>query len=170
MASDLEPCPHCGRESFGNAGARAQHVSSCAEEAKKYQQNGNQETVEPTIEPAQDQQDQRQPPQRQTGGGDIAKAGEQMAGGLASTLDDDAPLEERKEGVKKLTSLVGGALNGLMEQRERKAQREQERAKNANIEEADDKPQCECGLTFSRIPRNANRISCPECGREYEVN
>jgi len=166
MASDLDPCPHCGRDDFGNAGARSQHVSSCGETAKKYQKETQTEAKEPQIEPAQPD---TQPPARQQQGDDIAKAGEQMAGGLASTLDEDAPIEERKSGVKKLTSLLGGALTGVMEQREQKAQQEEQRAQNANLQEATDKPQCECGLTFSRIPRNADRISCPECGREYVV-
>jgi len=170
MASDLDPCEYCGREDFGNAGARTQHVRSCKEEAKKYQQNTQTEAQTPTIESAETGGSRSVPDRQQEGGEGIEQAGEQLAGGLSATLDEDAPLGQRKEGVKKLFSLASGAINGVMEQREQKARREEERAKNASLEEVDDKPECvECGLTFSRIPSNADRISCPECGHEYQV-
>ena len=163
--AELEPCPHCGRDDFGNAGARTQHVRSCAEEAQKYQQNGGGETKQPKIEPADNQQN-AQPP---AATGDLATAGEQLASGMSAALDEDAPVEQRKTGIKKLGELVTGAMGGLMEHREQKAAQEEQRARNTNLQQVEDKPQCECGLTFSKIPANAQRISCPECGREYEV-
>lgn len=171
--ADLEPCPHCGRDDFGNAGARTQHVRSCAEQAKKYQQNGGggtQQTQQqaqakqPTIEPADEQQQTTPAPTD-----DLASAGETMANGLSSALDEDAPLEQRKSGIKKLGELVTGAVSGVMEHRERKAQQEEQRARGSDLQPVEDKPNCECGLTFSKIPANADRISCPECGREYQV-
>jgi len=176
MASDsessLDPCPHCQRDDFGNAGARTQHVRSCREEAKKYQQNqnGGGGAAEPQIERVDGNNQQTKPQRRQGSVDDLEAAGETMANGISSSLDDDAPLEERKNGIKKVASLAGGIINGVMEHKEQKAAREEQRAKQANLTEAQDKPQCECGLTFSRIPANADRISCPECGREYEVN
>jgi len=173
MASSLDPCPHCNRDDFGNAGARSQHVKSCAEQAKKYQQGGGSNGGVPAAQQqAQARKPQIEPTREQRGGvpaGDLSTAGEQMASGLSSALDEDAPLQQRKSGVKKLTQLVGGALNGVMEHREQKARQEEQRARSSNLQPVEDKPQCECGLTFSKIPANADRISCPECGREYEV-
>jgi len=162
--AELEPCPHCGRDDFGNAGARTQHVRSCEEKAQKYQQNGGGETKQPQIEPAGQQQTQAP-----AAADDLATAGEQLASGMSAALDEDAPVEQRKTGIKKLGELVTGAMGGLMEHREQKAAQEEQRARNTNLQEVEDKPQCECGLTFSKIPANASRISCPECGREYEV-
>jgi len=162
--AELEPCPHCGRDDFGNAGGRTQHVRSCAEEAQTYQQNGGGETKQPQIEPADQQQTQAP-----AATDDLATAGEQLASGMSAALDEDAPVEQRKTGIKKLGELVTGAMGGLMEHREQKAAQEEQRARNTNLQEVEDKPQCECGLTFSKIPANASRISCPECGREYEV-
>lgn len=168
--AELEPCPHCGRDDFGNAGARTQHVRSCEEKAQKYQQNGGggaQQTQakQPKIEPAEQQQ--TQPPAATD---DLATAGEQLASGMSAALDEDAPVEQRKTGIKKLGELVTGAMGGLMEHREQKAAQEEQRARNTNLQEVEDKPECvACGLTFSKIPANAARISCPECGKEYEV-
>lgn len=162
---DIEPCPHCQRDDFGNKGARTQHVRSCAEQAKKYQENGQQDTKSPRIEPATSEKQQTVEP----AGDDLASAGETMANGLSSALDEDAPLEQRKSGIKKLGELVTGAVSGVMEHRERKAQQEEQRARGSDLQPVEDKPQCECGLTFSKIPANADRISCPECGREYRV-
>lgn len=104
------------------------------------------------------------------GAGELAAAGEAMASGLSGALDEDAPLEQRKDGVKQLGSLVSGVVNGVMSYREQKQQQKEERARNASLEETTDKPSCECGLTFTEIPLSAERIACPECGREYEVN
>lgn len=165
MAS-LDPCPHCGRDEFGNAGARAQHVRSCGEKAEKYQEQKT-EPQEPSIEPAPNQTQTQQPAVR---GSDLGTAGEQLASGMSAALDEDAPLQQRKSGIKQLGELVTGALGGVMEHREKKAAQEEQRARNTNLQPVEDKPQCECGMTFSKIPANANRISCPECGREYKVN
>jgi Zn finger protein HypA/HybF involved in hydrogenase expression len=88
---------------------------------------------------------------------------------MSAALDEDAPVEQRKTGIKKLGELVTGAFGGIMEHKEQKAAQEEQRARGTDLEPADDKPQCECGLTFSKIPANASRISCPECGREYKV-
>lgn len=102
-------------------------------------------------------------------GEELAAAGETMASGLSGALDEDAPVEQRKEGVKQLGSLVSGILGGVMEYRDQKQSRKKERARQADLEETTDKPSCECGLTFTEIPLNAERVACPECGREYEV-
>ena len=103
------------------------------------------------------------------GAEELAAAGETMASGLSGALDEDAPLQQRKEGVKQLGSLVSGVLNGVMDYQERKQNRKEKRAQEANLEETTDKPTCECGLTFTEIPLNADRIACPECGKEYSV-
>lgn len=100
---------------------------------------------------------------------ELASAGEAMASGLSGALDEDAPIEQRKSGVKQLGSLLSGVVNGVMDYQERKQNRKEERARNADLQETTDKPSCECGLTFTEIPLSADRIACPECGREYEV-
>jgi len=164
--AELDPCPHCGRDDFGNAGARTQHVRSCAKQAEKYQQK-QAEPQQAEIEPAKPAQTQQPAPVQN---GDLSTAGEQLASGMSAALDEDAPVQQRKTGIKKLGELVTGALGGVMEHREQKAAQEEQRARQTNLQPVEDKPQCECGMTFSKIPANADRISCPECGREYKVS
>lgn len=162
MAS-IEPCPHCGRDGFGNAGARTQHVRSCERKAEQYQQN--QQPEPQTLETVDNTQEATAPARQE----DVSTAGEQLASGIASAVDEDAPVEERKGAIKQLTSLTGGLVSGLMEHKEQKKRQAEQRARNANVEKVEDKPQCECGATFAAIPPNAERVQCPECGREYRV-
>lgn len=128
----------------------------------------DQNSGDPQIERVSGGSDPK-PPSTHRSAGELGAAGETMATGLSSALDDDAPLEQRKSGVKQLGSLVSGIVNGVMEHKERKQRLEEKRAKEAQLEPVEDKPSCECGFTFSRLPQNASRISCPQCGREYEV-
>ena len=170
MSDDLDPCPYCGRDEFGNAGARAQHVRACEEEAEKYQQadesEGEAQEVQ-TIQPARSAQEQQNNLPAARDGTD--GVGETLGLSVAGALDDDAPVEKRTEGVKKVANLAGGLLSGFMHHREQKQERQEEQAKRSNLEPVEDKPQCECGAVFSRIPENADRVRCPECGREYRV-
>jgi hypothetical protein len=167
--SDMDPCPVCSRDDFGNAGARAQHVRACREKAEQYgggAPDSSEKAATETVEaaPATDNQNPR-------GGTEpLADVGENMATGLSATLDEEAPLETRKKGVKSVTSLAGGLLNGIMEYKQKKQQRQEQNARQSGVEPVEDKPECaNCGLTFSEIPENAERISCPECGAEYRV-
>jgi len=163
----MDPCPHCGRDDFGNPGGRTQHVRACREKAEKFKDDTPDD--DPQIVEAEPARGGGGPPAPQQDSGGVDTAGEQMATGLAAAFDDEAPVQERKTAVKKATSLVGGVLSGLMEHREQKEQRAKRRAKESSVEQVEDKPGCECGLTFARIPPNADRIQCPECGREYQV-
>jgi len=129
---------------------------------------GDDNSGDPRIERVSGETD-RPSPSIQRSGDELGAAGETMATGLSSALDNDAPLEQRKSGVMQLGSLVSGIVNGVMEHKERKQRLEEKRAKEAQLEPVEDKPSCECGFTFSRLPQNASRISCPHCGREYEV-
>lgn len=170
--AELDPCPYCGQDGFGNAGARTQHVNACQRDAEKYtnqQQQTQPDTVDSNGSSSGAEPSLRQTTQTTPDDNALASAGEDMASGLSATLDEDAPVETRKEGVKNLASLAGGLLNGVMDYKAKKEQVEEERARNVDLQQTQDKPSCECGLTFSRIPQNAQRVSCPECGREYEV-
>ncbi len=177
--AELDPCPYCGRDDFGNAGARSQHVRACKVKAEQYNDSQSEEdTVEATpakadSKPAQSGSQRAAAPDNQNPSGNdsaLARAGESMASGLAATLDEDAPVETRKKGVSNLTSLVGGLMGGVMEYRNEKNRREEQNARNVGLEQVEDKPECaNCGLTFSQIPENAERVSCPECGAEYRV-
>jgi hypothetical protein len=177
MADSLDPCPVCGEEfDHNNAGARTNHVRACREKKEKYSQGGGREQPQQAqqaeqaeveaIRPTEDQsQQQGELPANQT-----STAGEGIGTGIASALDDDAPIQQRAEGVKEVASLAGGLLSGIMQHREQKEQRQKQRAKSANIEKVEDKPQCgECGAVFSKIPETADRIQCPHCGVEYRV-
>jgi len=164
--AELDPCPHCGEGDWGNAGARAQHVKSCGKEAEKYAQTRQLETqtVEP-VEPNNTPPAQNAPQDENA----LQQAGETVSSSLSAALDENAPTEQKKAGVKQLTSLIGGVVSGVVDYRDQKEEMEKQRARNANVEPTDDKPSCECGLTFTRIPQNVDRIACPECGREYRV-
>jgi len=167
--TELDPCPYCGRDGFGNAGGRTQHVNSCRREAESDTQQPRPATADSNTSSGGREASLRQTTQTTPDDNALATAGEDMASGLSATLDEDAPVETRKEGVKNLASLAGGLLNGVMDYKAKKEQVEEERARNVDLQQTQDKPSCECGLTFSRIPQNAQRVSCPECGREYEV-
>jgi len=44
--SDLDPCPYCGRDDFGNAGARQNHVDACGDtETEQERSNGDVDDV-----------------------------------------------------------------------------------------------------------------------------
>lgn len=170
--SETDACPHCGRSDFGNAGARTQHVRACAEEAKKYQQNGGGGPTDPESQQAQVVK------MESAGGGSGSQSmpapsdpdgGESFGMAVAGALDEDAPPAQRQEGVKKVAGLIGELASGFMQHKTQKDQRQRQRAQQADVEPAEDKPQCECGATFVKIPQAASRIECGECGREYRV-
>lgn len=161
MADTVEPCPVCGKTfDHSNEGARKNHIRACREEAEKYRQHDGGETV--PVETADSNAD--------LPASDPADAGEGIGAGIGSALDEDAPIEDRAEGMKQVASLAGGLFSGLMRQRDQKKQRQRQRAKEANLEPVDDKPACEnCGATFSVIPEHATRVSCTQCGTEHRV-
>lgn len=111
---------------------------------------------------AAEMQTQEQAAQMQAGG-------EQVAQTLAPAFDDNASVEERAEGAMRVTQLAGGLLSGFMKYNAAQREAAQQNAKTANIQPVEDKPQCECGFTFSEIPPDVDRIQCESCGREYEV-
>lgn len=95
--------------------------------------------------------------------------GEQIANSLAAAFDENANIQERSEGVMRGTNILGGLISGFMKRNERQRRAEQQRAVGADIQPVEDKPQCECGFTFSRIPTGASRVQCENCGAEYEI-
>ena len=166
-----EKCPNCGRDDFDSEDEREGHVDACESKWRAEQPAEADGGTEPDSKPPAARAES---PNVQRAGGagaveELSEAGEVMASGLSGALDEDAPLEQRKDGVKQLGSLLSGVVNGVMDYKERKEARKEERARNADLEPTTDKPSCECGLTFTEIPERAERISCPECGREYEV-
>ena len=46
--SDLDPCPYCARDDFGNAGARQNHVDACGD--TETEQEIEKEEVEERLE------------------------------------------------------------------------------------------------------------------------
>lgn len=160
MAETVDPCPHCGQTfDHNNEGARKNHIRACREEAEKYQQ---QQPDPPQVQEAE--------PNGGLPASEPADAGEGIGAGIGSALDDDAPIEQRAEGMKQVASLAGGLFSGLMRHRDQKKKRQQQRAKQADLEPVDDKPHCEeCGATFSAIPETATRVQCSQCGTEYRV-
>lgn len=165
----MKPCPHCGRSDFGNKGARKQHVVNCNDS------QGNSEVVEATAEPEVVPVDDQQENQRQSdlatpSDGSVEDLGGALAESVSRTFDEDTPVEERKEGISTLTQLIAGAGKKALERRRQKQERQEQRAKNADIEPVEDKPHCQsCGATFTHIPQNAERIQCGNCGKEYVV-
>lgn len=160
MSHDTDPCPYCGRDDFGNPGARSQHVESHDEAGPA----GGDEDVQ-TLETVDDQQ-AAAPAPASTG----ETAGEAIGKILSVVGDETAPTEQRKDAVKTGTALFGEVLSGMIDQRDRRRERAEERAKNAEIEPVEDKPSCvNCGATFSAMPPGAERVRCPECRQEYRV-
>lgn len=160
--AELDPCPHCGRTDFGNAGARAQHIKSCVE--------GNGQTESVTLETV-DETQQEAAPQPQDQGPATAEAGKQIGTGLSVAMDSSAPTQERMAAVQSAANLLSGLINGRMEYEEQRRERAEQRAKNANLVPVDDKPKCgNCGATFAQIPPGAERVQCPECLTEYRVD
>jgi len=71
--SDLDPCPYCGREDFGNAGARQNHVDACRDTDTE-QEIGKEEVEERLEEKALEIQDKEKlTPQDRTEAAELIK-------------------------------------------------------------------------------------------------
>jgi hypothetical protein len=149
----VRPCPNCGRDDFGNEGARTNHVRTCdsANEPAVIEPESGEQTADRPANPEQRRSD-----------------GESLGSGIAATFDEDAPVEQRKEGAKNLAGLAGELISGVFDYRKQKSERQKKRAQESSVEQVTDKPQCECGAVFSQIP-DRERIKCGSCGREYRV-
>lgn len=98
-----------------------------------------------------------------------AEGGMAIADMLSALSDDSQPVEERQQAIVEGTQVFGSVLARGVQKREEQKQRERERARNAELEEVEETPSCECGADFDRIP-DSDRIRCDECGRVYEVD
>jgi len=71
---DLDPCPYCGREDFGNAGARQNHVDACRDTTRDEQEIEKEEVEERLEEKALEIQDKEKlTPQDRTEAAELIK-------------------------------------------------------------------------------------------------
>lgn len=115
--------------------------------------------------------------QRQQGGGGGApvargepeSAGDALAQGALALTSDEASTVEQAEAFKGIGGVVLEGISRFTKYQQQVNQKQEEHAKNVDLQEATDKPQCKCGYVFSRIPRGKERVTCPECSMEYRV-
>lgn len=163
--ADGPTCQYCG-EPFGNAGAKANHERACPhnpENAPDTAPQQGQAAAPPTRQP----QGQGGPMTPAQGGG--------LGAGLADTLYvlrnfDEMPSDVRRETVSQATSIAGSALNRWLDLREADIQRQEEMAKNAQLEPADEFPTCpECDYQFDADDLGGDSVRCPSCDSLFNV-
>jgi Zn finger protein HypA/HybF involved in hydrogenase expression len=121
------------------------------------------------------QQPQRHEGGRQGRGGVPAaqqpeSAGDALAQSALAVTSDEATQSDRVEALSGLGSVVLDGAVRFAKYREQVDKQQEEHAKGVELEKAVDKPRCvECDYVFSKVPQTAERITCPECGEEYEV-
>lgn len=154
----MPECQYCGK-TIGNEGAKTNHERSCDHN--------------PANQPDQEQVParRRQPEEAPVTQGAPADAG----AGIADTLFvlanfDEMPSDVRRESIKQGTSILGGVLNRWLDLREANMERQEQRARNAQLEPVEDLPECaECGYQFSVEELRGDHTRCPGCERLYNV-
>lgn len=101
--------------------------------------------------------------------GQAESAGDALAQSAVAVTSEEASQSEKAEALTGLGGVLLEAGSRFVKYRENIDRQQEEHAKGVEIEKATDKPRCECGYVFSQIPQTANRVSCPDCGEEYEV-
>lgn len=171
-AGDGPTCPLCGTtrvdiEFDGDGQQRQQRQQT--DHSRQQQAHG---------QGGQRQQQQAQTPARgggQSHGGGVPAAQQPESAGdaIARTLlasGEDASPEQKAEAAKSIGGVVVDTASRFIKYKSEVRKRKQQHAKDAEIQKVEDKPRCvECGFVFSELPIGQDRVTCPDCGEEYEI-
>lgn len=166
--ADKPTCRHCN-ETFGNAGAKANHESACPYNPENApDQHTRQPQGQQAAPPARQPQGEAAPPARRGGG---AGVGGTLVDAAIAVADDDLPQEARRSAIRNGLGMVGDAIFRWQEYRERKMEEQDRRAANVELQEVVEYPTCECGYQFGGedIGLNQEKARCPSCDRLYEI-
>jgi hypothetical protein len=161
MAQGDPFCEFCGKD-CGNAGAKSNHEAACSENPANQEGDGRRAEIERAgrgeATPAT--------PVKSQGAGEAA-------GNILFTLanPDAVTPEARKQARTQAGGILQSAWNQYNELRFRNEKRQEERAKNAELERADKYVECgECGYQFGPDAVGSNeRVRCPECNTLWVV-
>jgi hypothetical protein len=164
MTDSDRVCKHCG-ESFGNAGAKARHEDNCPSNRG----GSTTQTPEAQVVAVEGDTQQERRPQAQNGGqAPGAQIGAAMMEALGA-LNNPQSAEEQKQATHTLLELGKGAASTYIDQKQQQQERQRKRAENANLQPADQYPQCSnCSARFQHIP-DTDYIKCENCGEVHEV-
>lgn len=160
MADNGLRCQFCNRE-LGNEGAKVQHERACDHNPQNQiqPQSGRQQLVrQPEVE--------TRPARQQDGGG----------AGVADTLwvltnFDEMPPEQRREAINRGSGFLGGLLNRWLDLRDASQNKQQARARNAELEPVVELPTCtSCEYQFSEDELVGNQVRCPSCESLFNIN
>jgi predicted RNA-binding Zn-ribbon protein involved in translation (DUF1610 family) len=157
-------CPKCGttRVDYDAPARDGERKQPRGEQTSREERQPRQER-QPRAPARADRQPREAAPARREGGG------LSTAEGLIATIDGDAPAEVKKQGIESVGKGIVSLFKSAIDYNTKKKEMAEERATQADIQQTQDKPACECGFVFTEIGANQDRIKCPECGTEYEV-
>lgn len=168
MSADAAICKYCGKD-CGNAGARTNHEPACPENPDN-QSGGDRRRRDPG--------DRRRDVPDRRDGGEIAPRGDQGGAGAAladigiALFDDDVEPQQRGQALGGLLGLAQQGVSRYNQYRDMKMQQQEHRARNAELEEVTNLPECgECGYQFTadEIGFNDEHVRCPECQKLWRV-
>jgi len=162
-------CPSCGTtrtEIEFEDGEQQDQTQTAARQSGGGRQQGGQQRGGQA--PARQQQSAQQ------GGapavaGEPESAGDAIAQSALALTSDEATTGQQAEAFKGIGSVLLDGATRFAKYKEQLSTQQEEHAKNTQLQEVEDKPKCECGYVFSKIPQSKSRIACPECGREFRV-
>lgn len=146
----VDPCPHCGRDDFGNEGAREQHVLACERKAE--------------TAPARRQEAHPQP------AGDVGQA----TGEALAVFDTDLDPGTRLGALQGLLGKAQGMVEGYNQYRRRKANEQENRLQHIDpegeIELSVNCPRCNYEILPDEVPLKRDVMRCPGgCGKAIPI-
>lgn len=164
MADDNLTCRYCPRDDFGNAGARASHERACDENPDNTTQQRERESLPDRQRQQSKQSEMVAADQQENAGAALADIG-------IALFDDDVQAEQKGQALGGLLGLAQQGVSRYNQYRRVKMEKQENRAKNAELEEVTELPTCECGYQFdsSEIGVNDDRIRCPDCKSLWSV-
>lgn len=154
----MPQCQYCGQD-IGNAGALSQHEAACDQNPAN--QDGSEQLPAQQTQPA--------------GGAQLQRQQQNPGAGIADTLFvlanfDEMPTDTRRAAVQQSAGMLGGMLNRYLDLREKSLERQEHRARNAELSPIEELPTCpECDYQFSTDEVKRNEVRCPDCNRLYSV-
>lgn len=162
-------CPDCGTTRVS--------VERTEQAAGGRQAQGQARQPQERRQPQRGQQGQAPARQQQAQGGSAVpmsgepeSAGDAVARSALALTTDEVGSREKAQAAKGIGQVILDGVSRFTQYKDKIEEKQEEHAKGVDLQKAEDKPRCvECGFVFSRIPTGQERVTCPECGEEYEV-